>query len=255
VTEGLNGATAPAVNAPPQRIVLLDRSRHAGKRVRPVTDWRFAAEANALPITGVEFAEVARECPIGFIHAGVNAQGQPLIAPMALLGLREKQNLFIDADSGQWLGSYLPATLRRYPFAFVRTQGGNQLSLAVDEGYPGFNDSEGEQLLTEAGEPTDYVQSVMRFLERFEGEQQRTEAFCARLVELNLLRGAEIKGELANGEKINAAGFFMVDEQKLQALPDADVLSLHRAGILGLVHAHLVSMGQVHRLVKRIGGL
>lgn len=254
MTEGLNGATAPAPNAP-QRIVLLDRVKHAGKRVRAVSDWRFAAETNALPITGAEFAEVARECPIGFIHAGANSQGQPLIAPMALLGLREKQNLFIDAGTGRWLGSYLPATLRRYPFAFVRTQGSDQLSLAVDEGYPGFNDSEGELLLAADGTPTDYVQSVMRFLERFEGEQQRTEAFCARLVELELLRGAEIKGELANGEKINATGFFMVDEQKLQALPDAEVLTLHRAGILGLIHAHLVSMGQVHRLVQRIGGL
>jgi SapC len=254
VTEGMNGAAAPAV-ADVQRMVLLDRVQHAGKRVQAVSDWRFAIETNALPITGVEFAEIARECPIGFINVGTDDKGQALIAPMALLGLRERQNLFIDATTGRWLGGYLPATLRRYPFAFVRNQGSDQLSLAIDEGYPGFNDSEGELLLAADGTPTEYVQSVMRFLERFEVEQQRTAAFCARLVELNLLRGAEIKGDLANGEKINAAGFFMVDEQKLQALPDADVLSLHRAGILGLIHAHLVSMGQVHRLATRIGGL
>jgi hypothetical protein len=251
---------APADAAAPARsqglyrhLVLLDRQRHAGKHLKTVSDWRFARDLNAVPVTCGEFAEVARELPIGFINAGVDSAGKARVAPVAMLGLRERQNLVIDAD-GRWTARCLPVALRRYPFTYVRTEA-EQLSLAIDEAYEGINDSEGELLITAAGEPTDFLQSVIRFLDRFEVEQQRTEALCEGLVTLNLLRGAEIKGELANGEQINASGFFMVDEEKLAKLPDADVLALHRSGALALLHAHLVSMGQFNALAQRLGGL
>ena len=252
VTAAAAAQAAPArSNGIYRNLVLLDRKRHAGKRVKPVNDWLFARDLNAVPLTTIEFAEVAREFPIGFIPAPPDANGKARVAPVVMLGLRERQNLVI-GDDGRWGGRSLPAVLRRYPFAYVRTQP-EQLSLVIDEAYEGLNDSEGELLLTEAGEPTDYLQSVMRFLDRFETEQQRTEALCERLVALNLLRGAEIKGELANGEHINATGFFMVDEEKLAKLPDADVLALHRSGALALLHAHLVSMGQFNALAQRLG--
>jgi SapC len=246
-----------AVNgAPPQRaghqVVLVDRRRHAGKRIKAVSDWGFAREMNAVPLTTIEFAEVARELPIGFINVGPDANGKPRVAPMALLGLRERQNLVVTAD-GRWDARTMPASLRRYPFAYARTQP-EQMSLVIDESYDGINDTEGELLLTAEGEPTEYLQSVMRFLDRYETEVQRTETLCARLVALELLRGAEINGELTNGEKVNAAGFFMVDEEKLAKLPDAEVLELHRTGALGVLHAHLVSMGQVNGLARRLGG-
>ncbi|MDP4300505.1 SapC family protein [Leptothrix discophora] len=256
MTDSLNGAAAaaaaPVAAQATQRIALVDRKRHAGKRVRPITDWAFAREANAVPLTGVEFGEAAREMPIGFVHVGKDENDRPKIVPMALMGLRERENLLVSAD-GSWNGRFVPATLRRYPFAYVRTpSGGDQLSLVIDEACEGLNDSEGELLITAEGEPTDYLQQIMRFLDRYELEQQRTEVFCARLVELELLRGAEIKGDLPDGDKVNATGFFMVDEDKLNKLPDAEVLALHRTGMMALIHTHLVAMGQVQALAQRL---
>ncbi|MGY0194609.1 SapC family protein [Leptothrix sp. BB-4] len=249
MTEALNGTATPAT----QRVALVDRKRHAGKRVRPIADWAFARDANAVPLTAVEFSEAAREMPIGFVYAGKGADDKPRIVPMALMGLREKDNLLVTAD-GRWDAHFVPATLRRYPFAYVRTQGGDQLSLVIDESYGGLNDSDGELMISADGEPTDYLQQIMRFLDRYELEQQRTEQFCARLVELELLRGAEIKGDLPGGDKVNATGFFMVDEDKLNKLPDAEVLALHRSGMLALIHTHLVAMGQVQALAQRLEG-
>ncbi len=266
MTEALNGANGasvptaatPAANgaandggAASQRIALVDRKRHAGKRVRPISDWAFARDANAVPLTGIEFGEAAREMPIGFVYVGKDANDKPKLVPMALMGLREKDNLLVTAD-GRWDARFVPATLRRYPFAYVRTQGGEKLTLVIDEAYGGLNDSEGELLIAADGEPTEYLQNIMRFLDRYELEQQRTELFCARLVELELLRGAEIKGDLPDGDKVNATGFFMVDEDKLGKLPDAEVLALHRTGMMALIHTHLVSMGQVQALAQRL---
>ncbi len=233
-------------------LVLLDPRLHAGKRVTSIQDWRMARETNAVALTVSEFAAAAREVPIGFVVAGVDDTGRQRLSAVALLGLQDKQNLFVTAD-GRWDAQWLPGYLRRFPFAYVRTDT-ERYSLAVDQAWAGFNDADGELLLTDTSEPTDYLQAVMRFLDRYEQDLATTQQLCDKLVELNLLRGAEINGELANGQKIQAGGFFMVDHAKLSALPDATVLEMHRNGMLGLIHAHLLSIGQIENLARRITG-
>ena len=55
---------------------------------------------------------------------------------------------------------------------------------------------------------------------------------------------------LPDGSKLTVDGFLTVDEKKLNTLPDDVVLELHRAGVLGLVHAHHVSLGDMRKLVE-----
>ena len=47
---------------------------------------------------------------------------------------------------------------------------------------------------------------------------------------------------LSDGSKQTLSDFFSVDDAKLKALPDAEVLELFRSGMLGLIHAHLLSL-------------
>lgn len=250
-----NGAAQPApatpsANALYREVVLVDRHAHAGKRVQPVTDWRIAAEMNAVFLTGAEFPAAARELPIAFVPVGRGADGKPQVNPVVLTGLRERENLLVTAD-GRWDAGFLPAFLRRYPFAYVRTES-ERFSLAVDIAWPGFNDSEGQPLLTEQHEPSPFLAEMMKFLDAFEEESARTRRVCERLVELDLLRGGEINGQTADGQPVQASGFFMIDEAKLRALPDEAVLELHRSGVLALIHAHLVSMGHIEGLARRL---
>ena len=233
-----------------RQLALLDRRTHAGKRVRPLTDWGLARETNAVFASVVEFYDIAREYPIAFVVVGRNDKNQPIVTPVAMLGLKDGQNVYIDAN-GQWNAQYIPAFLRRYPFSFVQTVD-NQMGLGVDEAWEGFNDTEGELLINEAGEMTPFMQRVLSFLDNFEQDVQRTRFFCDKLVELNLLRAGEIGGQLANGETVKAQGFFLIDEQKLRELPDATVVELFRNGMLGLINAHLLSVGQVPQLARRV---
>lgn len=231
--------------------VPVTREQHAGRRVAPVTDWRFAQGVNAVPLASVEFPEVAREYPIAFVPTGQDAQGRQQVTPMALLGLRDGENLFVD-EQGRWLGSYIPAFLRRYPFAYVATAE-QQPALVVDAAWPGFGGETGEVILTEAGEPTEHLKAVLAFMDTHERDMLRTRVLCDRLVAHDLLRGGEIRGQLPDGQTLNAGGFFMIDEAKLATLPDDAVLELHRSGLMALVHIHLVSMGQVQALARRLG--
>ena len=256
--------TAPIANTPPARdiaslyrqVVLVDRNDHRGFRVKPLADWSSVRAINAVPIAVAEFAEAAREVPVAFVPtAEKSAKGHPQVLPIAMLGLREAENLCVSPDGG-WVVNFLPAALRRYPFGMLHTSD-DRLSMVVDASYSGWAHSDdpaaGEVVIDAEGHPTDYAQQLLAFLERLEGEMQRTRLMCDRLVELELLRGAEVSGDLAGGGTVKADGFFMVDETKLKQLPDDVVVELHRNGILGLVHLHLHSMGNVQRLAQRIG--
>jgi hypothetical protein len=232
---------------------LLDSKVHVGLKIKSHVDWSFTRDLNAVFVTGVEFPEAGREYPIAFVPGGSDAKGKAQVVPVALLGLREKQNLYLKAD-GSWDARYMPAFFRRYPFAFTPTAD-QRLALVFDATWPGFSREEGTDLLTADGQATDHLKGVSQFLENFEQEAARTRGLCEKLVEYDLLRGAEINGQLANGDKVTAAGFFMVDEERLRKLSDERVLELHRSGILALLHAHLLSMGLVSRLAERMASL
>ena len=90
--------------------VLLPASGNAGT----VPD--FAKRINAMAISFSEFAIAQRDYPIVF----ATADSGKSYAPVAVLGLADGQNLFID-DHERWAeGAYVPAFVRRYPFCISR---------------------------------------------------------------------------------------------------------------------------------------
>ena len=109
------------------------------------------------------------------------------------------------------------------------------------------------RLIADDGQPTEFLKQTLAFLERYERDTLRTRALCDRLVALDLLRGGEIQGALPDGQPLSAGGFYMIDEARLATLPDEAVIELHRLGLLGLIHAHRVSMGHVQTLARRLG--
>ena len=54
---------------------------------------------------------------------------------------------------------------------------------------------------------------------------------------------------MPDGRQHTVDGFLTVDDKKMTELPDAVVGELHRTGVLGLIHLHWVSMGNMRRLV------
>lgn len=97
-----------------ERPVPLNRTEHKDLRIKPIPNLKFASTVHSVPLTGVEFPAAARDLPILFGGLTVDSAG-----PLALLGLRENENLFINAD-GHWeANAYIPAFVRRYPFVLA----------------------------------------------------------------------------------------------------------------------------------------
>jgi SapC len=228
--------------------VPVDRERHRHMRVRwPVADWSVAARLNAIFIAAVEFGDTCRDYPVVFVRAGQGDDGKPLVAPIAVLGMLNEDNLFVEGTQWRQAG-YLPAVLRGYPFGIARIDA-ERFAICIDSAWPGLNADEGEPLFGADGQPGPLLAQTQAQLEKLELEIQRTRLVCARLLELDLLRDMRFDATLPDGRKHTVDGEEAVDEARFSALPDATVIELHRQGLLGLVHAHWVSLGNMRKLL------
>ncbi len=228
-----------------EKPVLLNREAHKGKKISPSESFAYANKANSLYLAGVEFIEACKEYPIVFTQVAGDK-----IVPVAMLGLREGENLFVSAD-GKWTAGYVPAFVRRYPFVLAELEG-QQMGVCIDEAYSGLNEKDGEALFDDKGNNTPFLQNALDFLNRYQVEYMRTDRFCQRLKDAGLLIEMNAKADLFDGTSFMVNGLMIVDERKLLELSDKDALEIFRAGELSWIYAHLVSLSNMNRLVDKL---
>jgi hypothetical protein len=232
-----------------KQMAALDSKLHRNMKVKQQgVDWSIAAELNALFVAGAEFGDVCREYPILFVRAGNDDKGKALVAPIAALGLAQRENLYLAGK--QWRALYIPAVLRAYPFGTGRVGPEQRTVLSIDLGWAGLSQTEGVPLFDDEGKPSEHLQALNKQLEQLELEVQRTRELCRFLLDKDLLRDMRFDAELPDGQKLKVDGFLTIDEKRVAALPDADVLQMHRSGVMGLIYAHYVSMGNMRKLVQ-----
>jgi SapC len=224
----------------------LSSSVHAGFRSRPADRAPYLSGNHAVPITIDEFVAIQRFYPIVF-SIGENP------VPLALMGLNEGVNVFVDGD-GKVLGEvYLPAYVRRYPFMLARlAPDAQELSLCFDptSGLVGAFD-EGDPLFDD-GKPSETTNNILKFCEEFELSAQRTVAFMKELKDLDLLMDGEVSIQPPGAEQpFIYRGFQMVNEDKLRGLDGEALVRMNQNGMLPLMLAHLFSMTLIREIFSR----
>lgn len=230
-----------------ETLVALEAEAHAGLRFKTGSGFGYAAKTNSVPIVAVEMVDVARDYPIVFVKGADES-----FLPVALLGLRENENLMV-SSTGEWVGRYIPAFIRRYPFVPAEVKSG-ELVVCLDEKAPGFNRAEGELLFAE-GKPTPFLQGNLQLLQEYQSQAGRTATFSQHLKEYNLLIESNAEARTPDGASYRLNGLYVVDEKRLQVLDKDKVHALFTSGELGLVFAHLLSLGNLQRLVEKIGAV
>ncbi|MFM7505492.1 MAG: SapC family protein [Rubrivivax sp.] len=230
-----------------RRPTALDSTLHRGLAMAlPVADWGVARDLNAVFVAAVEFIDVCREFPIVFVKAGTEPDGSDTIAPIAVLGLTQNTNLYVTGE--RWRAQYVPAVINTYPFCIAKLAD-ERLAICYDADWPGAQTGEGQPLFDTQGQPSELMKTVQAQLEALEAEIQRTRAVCKRFNELGLLQPMRFDVTLPDGARHTVDGFLTLDDKKATALPDDVVCELHRNGLLGLMHLHWASMGNMRRLV------
>ena len=233
-------ATAPApANLPLfyKDLTPLSSIEHADFHARPLDSAEFLVGQHAIPLTSDEFVSACRFFPIVF-SAGENP------VPLALMGLNEGINTFVD-DEGKLINPvYVPAYIRRYPFLLARLQPDSEdLSLCFDPTSGAIGKFEEGDALFVGDQPSEQVQAVLEFCKNFEEAGQRTGMFMDELKKADLLMDGEVAIQQEGNDKpFIYRGFQMVDENKLRELRGDVLRKLMQNGILGLIFAHLFSL-------------
>ena len=228
--------------------VQVSSEKHRDWSIKKGTDYSFAQHVNAVPLTGVEFAKAAAEYAIVFTGTA------EAVMPAVILGMQNKQNLYLNPD-GTWQAKYVPAFVRRYPFVFSRTTDGTKFVLCLDESFSGCNqEGLGERLFDAEGTRTEYLGSVLSFLQQYQGQFQLTEAFCKKLTELNLLDPMHARITMKTGENMTITGFMAINRDRLKGLPAEKLAELAQTNELELMYIHLQSMGHFSDMVSRSSG-
>ena len=168
--------------------------------------------------------------------------------PVAILGLRDRENLFINAR-GEWQSdTYIPAYIRRYPFIFSETPGDDQLMLCIDNDSSVINEQAEQKFFEANGTPSPLAQNALEFCKSYHAAAQQTAEFSQALGKSGLLVTRQAELNVADGQRIQFSGFRVVDEQKLGDWPDAEFLEWRRRGWLPFLYAHLFSGAQWSRL-------
>ena len=224
----------------------LSADLHGKLGANPVDKpYAFVGQTHVVPLTVTEFAPAALSFPVVFL--GDNKQ------PVAVMGLRQSENLYVDAAGDFKAEAYIPAYARRYPFVFANDEQQGRMILCVDRDAP-FIVEGGQVPLFEDGQPSAYVNQAMEFCNNFEQERQRTDSFVKLLTDLDLFDVREAtftpRDEQGNpGEPQKLADYFAVSEDKLKALPAEKLAELRDNGALGQIYAHLVSLLGWDRLI------
>jgi len=225
---------------------LLDAKAHQDFGLVEGTTFDFTKNANAVPVNLVEMPQVAHFYPIAFAR-------DEAATPVAVLGVRDSENLFVNED-GTWAqNTYIPAYIRRYPFILSESPDGKQLSLCIDDN-DAFVGAQGKaRLFDDKGKPTPVASNALDFCRSYHVAARQTQDFGRALAAAGILvdRAAEIS--LPDGKRISFSGFRIIDEEKFSKLPDATIAEWRKKGWLAGVYAQLFSgfhWGTLTRLVS-----
>ncbi|MDG6079610.1 multidrug transporter [Erythrobacter litoralis] len=228
-------------------LMPLNSQDHRKYRTRSIDKAPWLAKAHALPITVDEFVQAQRNFPIVF-SSGEN----PL--PLALMGLNEGVNTFVDEEGKMDEPVYLPAYVRRYPFMLARLKpDSDELSLCFDPTSDAIGEfDQGEILFDDGAQTTDATKRILEFCQHFEQAAQRTQAFLEELKKSDLLMDGEVSIQQDGQEQpFIYRGFRMVNQEKLRETSAEKLEEWNNNGLLPLIHAHLFSLDLMRTIFAR----
>ena len=225
----------------------LNSQAHGSLKVRGLPNLPALATLHAVPVTVDEFASAQRHYPIIF------SVGEESV-PLALMGLNEGVNTFVDQDGKPTDSNiYMPAYLRRYPFMLARLRpDSDDLSLCFDPTAGAVGEFEDGQALFDGENPSEATNAVLQFCEQFEQAGQRTQMFMSELTKAGLIMDGEVAIQPEGSDQpFVYRGFRMIDEEKFRELRGDELRKMNQNGMLPLIYAHLFSLGQIRDIFAR----
>ncbi|MEL6511680.1 MAG: SapC family protein [Pseudomonadota bacterium] len=219
-----------------QTLVPLSPEGQGALSFEDTRDYGFAAKANAIPLTADEFPMALKHYPIVFSSGKVPT-------PLALVGMQKDRNDFVN-DDGTWReGAYVPAYLRRYPFAMVRESDTAERNiLCADLSSTMFaSGGTSERKIFADGKPSKLLNDILEFCNRYEVSLHRTRLMIEGAQKHDLI-GPSTVSVSREGKTLKVEGFSVISEERLRDLSDKVLADFARRGVLNIFAAHHMSL-------------
>jgi hypothetical protein len=221
------------------RFTPISREHQGKKKWCRLENLGFAGALAVAPVVGAEIGTAALSMPLAFVEQGGRYTLVAVLSPVP------GQNMFVAPD-GRWLGAYIPACFRTYPFRLLPQEGTDKLVLCADEESGLIVDagSAGEDFFDNEGGMSPALKPVFDLLMEVEGSRGATERAVAALAEAGVIRQWDIKVKSEQGQK-DISGLHKIDEGALRALPNDVFLKLRDTSALPVAYTQLLSCRQL----------
>lgn len=228
---------------------LLNVQAHGKLGITPLTEQPFAflRDTQVVPINVSEFNHVALNYPI--IFAGEEK------TPAAVMGLKTDQNAFVDEDGKIAPGVYLPAYIRRYPFASAKnTDDANSLMICIDRSSPLVTEN-ADSPFFEGQELAEVTKQAVEFVKIYETEIQGTVNFVKMLKDYDLFETIDVlvagpPDAQSQPTQQKMGTYEGISEEKIAGLSDERLIELRNNGGLAAIYAHRLSQANWQRLLN-----
>ncbi len=227
----------------------LSHATHGHLGVKQIEQpFGFLRSAHAVPLTVTEFGMAACTYPIIFV-------GEER-TPIAVMGVRQGQNLYVMDTGHTDVDAYVPAFVRRYPFVFAADPSSDQLLLCVDSKAPMVSDTP-EVAFFDGDKPSKFTEDAIEFCKEFERQRHGTLTYLEVMKKHDLFEEKSISFQprdtegKESGPAQKIADYWAVSEERLNALSDEAFMELKSVGALGATYAHLVSLLNWPRVIQR----
>jgi hypothetical protein len=231
--------------------VILNSSAHAKTQVITDRGADYGDNVKYALTFPFEFRNIQSCYPIFFSKDGDTGQ----FYPIALFGLANNENLFLD-ESG-WDATYIPMMIERHPFLIgyqaAPGEGDNDTKpvVSIDMDNPRLSDTEGEQLFTDEGKPSPYLEKAIARLEAIHSGHEHNKGFIQALIDNDLLEPFTLEIKLNDGSNNQLLGFYTINEDKLLELKGEVLEMLNLEGYLQAIYMTLASYARIRTLIDK----
>jgi hypothetical protein len=224
-----------------QDLQLVNRQTMSKQGILPNTWLNIAAALQLIPLTAKECGHVSSFLPIVF---------SPIGAPMPI-GITSfspgKNTLFIN---GKWQEhTYIPAAVRRYPFALADLDKEGKRLLYIDHSV--LDENHNNKLFDDAGKNGELLDQSIKHCKSFDVDIHQTTEIIELIDSMGLFKETQLVITTKDGSEKKTSPFKIIDVEKLHQLSDSDIVRLQKSQALMMIHAHIISMNNIESIARK----
>lgn len=229
---------------------LLDNITHKDTRVISAQHPQFGDTQSYTRVMLSELKAAQSSYPLFFRKEAETGQFEII----AMFGLAEQENLFLDDDG--WHAHYLPLTIQRRPFLIGFQSSDDPMSpddkavVHIDMDSPRISNTEGEPIFLPQGGQSPYLQHISSVLKAIHDGSQQTQPFVDTLLAMDLIEAVDLKVKLKGDNQIELTGLYTIQEDNLKQLTSHQVSELHPTGYLEAIYMMVASLQNMTKVIE-----